>query len=94
MSAILNKSYTDEDWFWYFANYNYYHTPFINDYNLCKFNLVMETQAISSSDTEKDLKNTNQFFSEKTLKAFEKHRQTCAKHIKTRKNILKHILQI
>jgi len=67
-NKILNKSYTDEDWFWYFANYNYYHTPFINDYNLCKFNLIMETQAISSSDTEEDLKNTNQFFSEKTLK--------------------------
>ena len=67
-NKILNKSYTDEDWFWYFANYNYYHTPFINDYNLCKFNLIMETQAINSSDSEEDLKNTNQFFSEKTLK--------------------------
>ena len=67
-NKILNKSYTDEDWFWYFANYNYYHTPFINDYNLCKFNLIMETQSINSSDSEEDLKNTNQFFSEKTLK--------------------------
>ena len=67
-NKILNKSYTDEDWFWYFANYNYYHTPFINDYNLCKFNLIMETQAINSHDTEHHIKTTNQFFSEKTLK--------------------------
>ena len=67
-NKILNKSYTDEDWFWYFANYNYYHTPFINDYNLCKFNLIMETQTINSHDTEHHIKTTNQFFSEKTLK--------------------------
>jgi hypothetical protein len=67
-NKILNKSYTDEDWFWYYANYNYYHTPFINDYNLCKFNLIMETQSINSFDSYHHIKSKNQFFSEKTLK--------------------------
>lgn len=66
---ILNKSYTNDDWFWYFANYNYYHTPFVSDYNLCKLNLVMETQSINEFDTEESQLSRNQFFSEKTLKA-------------------------
>ena len=35
---IHEKPYTDEDYFWYFNNYNYYHMPFVIDYNSCKFN--------------------------------------------------------
>ena len=63
----FNKSYTDEDWFWYFANYNNYHIPFVSDYNLCNFNLVIETQSIDRFNTK--ITNQNKFFSEKTLKA-------------------------
>jgi len=60
-NKIFNKEYTKSDWFWYFANYNYYHMPFYNDYNICKFNIVMETQDPEQSN--------NHFLSEKTLKA-------------------------
>lgn len=66
---IYNKSYSDEDWFWYFANYNTYHLPFTIDYNLCKFNLVVETQSLLTFKSEKYLTDENKFFSEKTLKA-------------------------
>lgn len=68
-NKIFEKEYTESDWFWYFANYNYYHIPFISDYNLCKFNLVMETQTPNSFDSEESIATSNQFFSEKTLKA-------------------------
>lgn len=66
---ILNKAYSDDDWFWYFANYNNYHIPFTSDYNLCKFNLVIETQSLVNFKSDKSLINENKFFSEKTLKA-------------------------
>ena len=62
---IFEKTYSDEDWFWYFNNYNQYHTPFIVDYNSCKFNLVMETQSQESNGQLVGL-----FFSEKTIKTF------------------------
>jgi hypothetical protein len=62
---IFEKTYSDEDWFWYFNNYNQYHTPFIVDYNSCKFNLVMETQLQESNGQLVGL-----FFSEKTIKTF------------------------
>lgn len=62
---IFEKTYSDEDWFWYFNNYNQYHTPFIVDYNSCKFNLVMETQPQESNGQLVGL-----FFSEKTIKTF------------------------
>jgi hypothetical protein len=62
---ILEKQYSETDWFWYFANYNYYHMAFFTDYNLCKFNIVMETVEPANSTTK-----SNQFLSEKTLKAF------------------------
>jgi hypothetical protein len=62
---IYEKTYSDEDWFWYFNNYNQYHTPFIVDYNSCKFNLVMETQPQESNGQLVGL-----FFSEKTIKTF------------------------
>lgn len=62
---IYEKVYSDEDWFWYFNNYNQYHTPFVADYNSCKFNLVTETQP---QETHGVL--TGLFFSEKTLKTF------------------------
>jgi hypothetical protein len=61
---IEEKPYTNDDWFWYFVNYNYYHMPFFNDYNTCKFNLVMETQPPIQINN-----NSNLFVSEKTLKA-------------------------
>ena len=62
---IFEKTYSNEDWFWYFNNYNQYHTPFIVDYNSCKFNLVMETQPQESNGQLVGL-----FFSEKTIKTF------------------------
>lgn len=62
---IYNKEYTPEDWFFYEANYNYYHTPFIVDYNMCKFNLVMET---NPPNFQEDF-YSNEFLSEKTVKA-------------------------
>jgi hypothetical protein len=68
-NKIFDKEYSESDWFWYFANYNYYHIPFINDYNLCKFNLVMETQTPNVFDSPESIATSNQFFSEKTLKA-------------------------
>ena len=61
---IQEKPYTTDDWFWYFVNYNYYHMPFFTDYNICKFNLVMETQPPNEIQP-----NSNLFLSEKTLKA-------------------------
>jgi hypothetical protein len=67
-NRIYEKFYSEEDWFWYFANYNYYHTPFVIDYNMCKFNLVMETRSISRKLEHVD-EYSNNFFSEKTLKA-------------------------
>ena len=65
---IYEKVYSEEDWFWYFANYNHYHTPFVIDYNICKFNLVMETNFITRLSEGND-NYSNNFFSEKTLKA-------------------------
>jgi hypothetical protein len=62
---IYNKEYSDEDWFFYEANYNYYHTPFAIDYNMCKFNLVTET---NDPALQKEF-YANQFLSEKTVKA-------------------------
>ena len=61
---IFEKPYSNEDWFWYYQNYNYYHMPFYYDYNICKFNLVMETQHPTQIAP-----NSNEFLSEKTLKA-------------------------
>lgn len=66
---LYDKKYSENDWFWYYANYNYYHTPFVVDYNMCKLNLVIETQnplRFSSPEAESTM---NKFFSEKTLKA-------------------------
>lgn len=62
-AKVEEKQYTSDDWFWYFFNYNYYHMPFFNDYNTCKFNLIMETQPPGQIT-----KNSNLFLSEKTLK--------------------------
>jgi hypothetical protein len=64
-NKIYDKEYSDEDWFFYEANYNYYHTPFTMDYNMCKFNLVMETNAPNFQDDY----YVNEFLSEKTIKA-------------------------
>ena len=61
---IYEKEYSEEDWFWYYVNYNYYHMPFFYDYNLCKFNIVTETQDPTMHDEK-----MSHFLSEKTLKA-------------------------
>lgn len=61
---ILEKPYSNDDWFWYFVNYNYYHMAFFTDYNLCKFNIVTETVEPANYTPK-----SNQFLSEKTLKA-------------------------
>lgn len=61
---IYEKEYSESDWFWYYVNYNYYHMPYFYDYNLCKFNLVTETQDPTMHDEK-----MNHFLSEKTLKA-------------------------
>lgn len=66
---IFDKTYSDDDWFWYYANYNTYHIPFVSDYNLCKFNLVTETQSLIGFKRVESEINENIFFSEKTLKA-------------------------
>ena len=66
---IYEKSYTDEDYFWYFNNYNYYHTPFVIDYNSCKFNLVTETLPLLKPNTGEEHIQTCKFFSEKTIKS-------------------------
>lgn len=62
---VFEKKYTEEDWFWYFNNYNQYHTPFVVDYNSCKFNLVTETQPQETHGQIVGL-----FLSEKTIKTF------------------------
>lgn len=59
---IYEKPYSSEDWFWGFFNYNQYHTSFYVDYNICKFNLVTETQPIDGNNL------MHNFLSEKTLK--------------------------
>jgi hypothetical protein len=61
---VYEKEYSESDWFWYYVNYNYYHMPFFYDYNICKFNIVTETQDPTMHDEK-----MNHFLSEKTLKA-------------------------
>jgi len=62
---IYQKKFDDRDWYWYYNNYNNYHIPFIIDYNICKINIINETNPVVFNDT----KNESQFLSEKTLKA-------------------------
>ncbi len=61
---IYNKEFDQDDWYWYYHNYNNYHIPFIIDYNICKLNIINETNPIIFEDE----KNTPHFLSEKTLK--------------------------
>jgi hypothetical protein len=64
-SRIKTKEFDTEDWFWNYANYNNNHISFLIDYNICKFNLVMETQPLT-----KEKNNLSRFMTEKTLKSF------------------------
>jgi hypothetical protein len=59
------KEFNTEDWFWNYANYNSNHISFIVDYNICKFNLVMETQPLT-----KEPNKLSKFVTEKILKSF------------------------
>jgi hypothetical protein len=68
-NKIYEKYYTSEDYFWYMSNYNYYHTPFLIDYNFCKFNLVMESISLSIEEENDSHPKLCKFFSEKTIKA-------------------------
>jgi hypothetical protein len=61
---IYNKEFDQKDWYWYYNNYNNYHIPFIIDYNICKLNIINETNPVVFNDT----KNESQFLTEKTLK--------------------------
>ena len=61
---IYNKEFDQKDWYWYHNNYNNYHIPFIIDYNICKLNIINETNPVVFNDT----KNESQFLTEKTLK--------------------------
>lgn len=62
---IYEKKFDNDDWYWYQHNYNNYHIPFIIDYNICKINIVIETNPISYDGDD----NLPYFLSEKTLKA-------------------------
>jgi hypothetical protein len=64
-NKIYQKIFDDNDWYWYYNNYNNYHIPFIIDYNICKLNIVQETNPIVLDNLETD----SHFLSEKTLKA-------------------------
>lgn len=61
---IYEKGFNDEDMFWLKNNYNSFHISFLNDYNICNFNLVMETQPLTKEENK-----LSNFCSEKTLKA-------------------------
>jgi hypothetical protein len=67
-NKIYEKVFSKEDIFFDYRNADNYHTPFIIDYNICKFNLIMETNQPSNDDNEKDYEKENIFLSEKTLK--------------------------
>ena len=62
-NKIYQKNFSEEDYFWYNFNHNAYHAPFLVDYNICKFNLIMETRPINNFN-----EYFNLFLSEKTLK--------------------------
>jgi hypothetical protein len=64
---IFNKKYSEEDWFWYTANYNTYHLSYFLDYNMCKFNLV--TESVDVTEMLGDGQARCIFVTEKTLKA-------------------------
>lgn len=60
---IKPKEFTEEEYFWFNYNNQNNHMLFMFDYNLCKFNLVMETQPLT-----KESNNLSRFITEKTLK--------------------------
>jgi hypothetical protein len=62
-NKIYQKHFSDEDYFWYEFNHDKYHIPFLIDYNICKFNLIMETLPVTNSTEYFSL-----YLSEKTLK--------------------------
>lgn len=67
-NKIYEKVFSKEDIFFNYRNEDNYHIPFIIDYNICKFNLIMETNKPSNDDNETVYEKENIFLSEKTLK--------------------------
>jgi hypothetical protein len=67
-NKIYEKVFSKEDIFFNYRNEDNYHIPFIIDYNICKFNLIMETNKPSNDDDEETYEKENIFLSEKTLK--------------------------
>jgi len=67
-NKIYEKVFSKEDIFFNYRNEDNYHIPFIIDYNICKFNLIMETNKPSNGDNEETYEKENIFLSEKTLK--------------------------
>lgn len=63
-SRIISKEFDDTDRFWFGVNNHSVHTSFLIDYNICKFNIIMETQPL-----QKQSNILSNFCSEKTLKS-------------------------
>lgn len=61
---LYEKKFDKNDWYWYYHNYNNYHIPFIIDYNICKFNIIIETNHVMYNREDHP-----HFLSEKTLKS-------------------------
>lgn len=61
---VEQKEFNNSENFWFKYNNTTHHTSFIIDYNICKFNLVMETQPL-----EKHSHTLSNFCTEKTLKS-------------------------
>lgn len=61
---LVTKEFYESDVFWFGVNNRTVHTSFLIDYNICKFNLIMETQPLTKN------KNVlSRFITEKTLKS-------------------------
>lgn len=67
-NKVYEKSFSNQDYIFSFIREDNYHIPFIIDYNICKFNLIMETNKPSKDDNEDTYEKHNIFLSEKTLK--------------------------
>jgi hypothetical protein len=61
---IVTKEFNESDIFWFGVNNRTVHNSFLIDYNICKFNLIMETQPLT-----KDENVLSRFITEKTLKS-------------------------
>ena len=63
-SRVVSKEFNETDKFWFGVNNHSVHNTFLIDYNICKFNLVMETQP-----PYKENNILSRFITEKTLKS-------------------------